>query len=523
MDLFNLVAKITLDTSEYEKGLDNSEKKADGFGSKLGSAVKKGSALAIAGITAVATGATIMGKKLYDSANATADYGDQVDKMSQKLGLSADAYQKWDYVLNLAGTDIDSMTTGLKTLTNKLDDAKNGSADSQAMFKKLGLSMEDLSKMSREEVFEATIKGFQGMADSTERAALANDLYGKSGQNLTPLFNQSAEQTQEQIELAEKYGMVMSDKAVKASAAFKDSLTTLSMTFQGLKNRMMGEFLPSLTNVTDGLAKLFAGDKSGLEDIENGIAGIGSKLKEILPTMLEIGVSILESLAKSIIEALPDLVPVAVDVILSLVDFLVDNVDLLMQAAIQIVLALGTGLIERAPDLVVAALKLIGSAVKAILSFDWKSVGTDMIKGIAKGVTNAKKMLVEAVKKVGGWALDAIKKLLGIASPSKVFRDQVGKNMALGLAEGFEDNMPDLGASLAFDYNIPEYESSYKVDMPENTVDANTRLYSMFNEFFPVLLDAIAEQKEISIDGRKVINYVDSELGKKYSQKARGN
>ena len=62
MDLFNLVAKITLDTSEYEKGLDNSEKKADGFGSKLGSAVKKGSALAVAGITAVATGATIMGK-----------------------------------------------------------------------------------------------------------------------------------------------------------------------------------------------------------------------------------------------------------------------------------------------------------------------------------------------------------------------------------------------------------------------------------------------------------------------------
>ena len=146
-----------------------------------------------------------------------------------------------------------------------------------------------------------------------------------------------------------------------------------------------------------------------------------------------------------------------------------------------------------------------------------------MIKGIAKGVTNAKKMLVEAVKKVGGWALEGIKKLLGIASPSKVFRDQVGKNMALGLAEGFEDNMPDLGASLAFDYSIPEYETSYKVDMPENTVDANTRLYSMLNEFFPVLLDAIAEQKEISIDGRKVINYVDSELGKKYTQKARGN
>lgn len=516
MDLFDLMAKITLDTSEYEKGLDDSEKKADGFGSKLGSAVKKGSALAVAGITAVATGATVMGKKLYDSANATADYGDKVDKMSQKIGISAESYQKWDYVMQRAGTSVDNLKMGMKTLSQQAE----ANSDS---FQKLGISQEEVKNLSQEDLFEKTVKGLANMEAGTERTALATELLGRAGADLGPLLNEGSDAIEEQMEIAEKYGMVMSDKTVKASAEFKDSLTTLSMTFQGLKNRMMGEFLPSLTSVTDGLAKLFTGDKSGLEDIENGISGIGSKLKEILPTMLEIGVSILESLATSIIEALPDLVPVAVDVILSLVDFLVDNVDLLMEAAVQIVLALGTGLIQRAPDLVGAALKLIGSAVKAILNFDWKSVGTNMIKGIAKGVTNAKKMLVEAVKKVGGWALDGIKKLLGIASPSKVFRDQVGKNMALGLAEGFEDNMPDLGASLAFDYSIPEYETSYKVDMPENTVDENTRLYSMLNEFFPVLLDAIAEQKEISIDGRKVINYVDSELGKKYEQKARGN
>ena len=495
MDLFDLVAKITLDTSEYEKGLDDSEKKADGFGGKLGSAVKKGSALAVAGITAVATGATIMGKKLYDSANATADYGDKVDKMSQKIGISAESYQKWDYVMQRAGTSVDNLKMGLKTLSQQAE--KNSDS-----FQKLGISQEEVKNLSQEDLFEKTIKGLASMEAGTERTTLATELLGRAGADLGPLLNEGSDAIEEQMEIAEKYGMVMSDKTVKASAEFKDSLTTLSMTFQGLKNRMMGEFLPSLTSVTDGLAKLFTGDKSGLEDIENGISGIGSKLKEILPTMLEIGVSILESLAKSIIEALPDLVPVAVDVMLSLV---------------------GTGLIQRAPDLVGAALKLIGSAVKAILNFDWKSVGTNMIKGIAKGVTNAKKMLVEAVKKVGGWALEGIKKLLGIASPSKVFRDQVGKNMALGLAEGFEDNVPDLGAALAFDYNIPEYETSYKVDMPENTVDANTRLYSMLNEFFPVLLDAISEQKEISIDGRKVINYVDAELGKKYVQKGRGN
>ena len=90
------------------------------------------------------------------------------------------SYQEWDYVMKICGTEMSSMTTGLKTLTNKLDDAKNGSESAQAMFAALGISMEDMQKMSREDLFKASIAGLQKMGDSTERAALANDLFGKS-------------------------------------------------------------------------------------------------------------------------------------------------------------------------------------------------------------------------------------------------------------------------------------------------------------------------------------------------------
>lgn len=253
------------------------------------------------------------------------------------------------------------------------------------------------------------------------------------------------------------------------------------------------------------------------------IVGLAEGLINALPILLEMAPQIIESLVSALIGESEMLVSAAIQIILVLVDGILDNLPTVIKAAIEIVTSIVGGIIKSFPQIVKAAGSLIRTFTQTLGSFKWGDIGKNIIQGIANGLSNAKKILVNAVKDAAGGALKAIKALLGIHSPSTVFRDQVGKNMALGIAEGFEDNMPDLGASLAFDYNIPEYESSYKVDMPENTVDANTRLYSMLNEFFPVLLDAIAEQKEISIDGRKVINYVDSELGKKYSQKARGN
>ena len=226
MDVFDLSAVLRLNSSEYEKGLNSAENNAKTFGSKLKTGLATAAKVGIATVTAATTA---MAAGFIKATKATAAYGDNVDKASQRLGLSSEAFQKWDYVMKIAGTNINSMGMGLKTLTNKLDDAKNGSEKSQEMFKKLGISMDDLNKMSREEAFEAAIKGFQGMKDSTERAALANDLFGRSGQALTPLFNQTAEQTEEQIALAEKYGMIMPKAAVKASAAFQDSLTTLHL------------------------------------------------------------------------------------------------------------------------------------------------------------------------------------------------------------------------------------------------------------------------------------------------------
>lgn len=266
MNLFDLVAKLTLDSSEYESGITKAGDKVDDLKNKWDSGTKK----ITGGLKNMATGVGVItgaGAALFKTADGFSKNLDQIDKMSQKLGLSTDAYQKWDHVLQLSGADINNMSAGFKTLTNKFDEAVNGSDSAIETFNRLGLSMEDIQGLSREDLFAKVVTQFQGMEDSAERAALANDLFGRSGQELAPLFNTTAEETQSLMEQFEELGGVISEDAVKDGAAFQDSLTTLDAAFKGAGASLLGELIPAITSLMDKFSQFIA--DGGLEKIVN--------------------------------------------------------------------------------------------------------------------------------------------------------------------------------------------------------------------------------------------------------------
>lgn len=331
MNVFELFAKINVDSSGFESSVK-----------KAGSVAKN----ALLGATgAIAVGTALMGKQFVSAAKDTAAYGDNVDKMSQKIGISAESYQKWDYVMQRAGTSIDSMKMGMKTLS------KQAESNSDA-FQKLGISQEEVASMSQEDLFEATVRGLAGMEEGTERAALASQLLGRAGADLGPLLNQGTAAIDEQMEIAEKYGMVMPDSAVKASAAFEDSVTTMKMTMQGLRNRMMGNFLPAITQVTDGLGKLFAGDMSGADDIASGIDNIVSKMSDMLPKIIEVGGKVIKSLADAILKNIPKLIPVVTQLFVNIVQYAVEALPQLVQIGIQIITTLIETIVQELPNLI---------------------------------------------------------------------------------------------------------------------------------------------------------------------------
>ncbi len=326
------------DADKLGKSVEDSGDQADDAKAKFdkfkGVVADVGKATAAA-ITAIAAAATAAGKALWDMANKTAEYGDAIEKNSQKVGLSFESYQKWDYAMKVCGTEMSSCTNGLKTLTNTFDDAINGSAGAITKFDRLGLSMEDLQGLSREDLFSTVATALQNVTDETEKAALANDMFGKSGQELLPLFNMTEEDLQGLMDECEEYGMVMSDDAVKASAAFEDSLTRLKATFGGLKNSITGEMLPALSLIMDGLSGLIAGNDDAAEQIQEGVTELIESISGMLPQLvtlistiagavLESAPMIIRALAAGIISALPSLTKTALRVITELVSALID-------------------------------------------------------------------------------------------------------------------------------------------------------------------------------------------------------
>ena len=428
MNLMDAVIRITADNSDATKKFDETEKKAGGLkgalskAGELGAKAVKGATVAVA---AVGTASIAAGKKIWDMSNQVSQAGDTIDKQSQKVGFSYEAYQKWDYAMNLAGTSMAACSVGMKTLTNTFDSAQDGSAGAISKFERLGLTMDDLKGKSREEIFEATVEALQNMEDKTEMAAAANDLFGKSGQELIPLFNQSAEATRGALEEAEKYGMVMSDDAVAASAGFQDSLTKLQNTMGGLKNKLSAEFLPGLTQIMDGLSDLAAGNEDAGDSIQKGVESTIESITKMVPkavgiisdiatAILESAPQIISSLADGILGSLDTLGPVIIDVIVKITETLLGMLPEIMDAGIKLLLGLIEGITKTLPELAPVMVDVVTKIVTVLI--DNLPAVLEAAKQLFWAILTALAMLiVELVKKlpeIGRHVLDSIQKII---------------------------------------------------------------------------------------------------------------
>lgn len=176
----------------------------------------------------------------------------------------------------------------------------------------------------------------------------------------------------------------------------------------------------------------------GVAVITNFVNGLLSSL----PSVLQSGVQMILRLVDGIINNLPAIVSTAAQAIARFVASIASNLPQILSTGIKIIGELASGLIRAIPKLVGKIPQIISSIKNAFLSVDWLSVGGNIIKGIASGVASAAEQLVDAAVSAATDALNWVKSKLGIHSPSRVFRDQVGKNMALGIGVGFEDNIP---------------------------------------------------------------------------------
>ena len=158
-----------------------------------------------------------------------------------------------------------------------------------------------------------------------------------------------------------------------------------------------------------------------------------------LPTILSAGASLLLKLVNGIINNLPQIVQAAATAIVRFVGSIGRNLPQILQSGITIIGNLTAGLIRAIPNLVGQIPAVIGAIVRTFGSENWGSIGLNIIKGIASGLSSAAHMLWDAVKSVLGSFKDNVLSFFGIHSPSRwgVF---VGKMIDAGVANGLIDN-----------------------------------------------------------------------------------
>ena len=539
MDLFDLVAKITLDSSEYERGLSESAEKAGGFGSKVGT-VMKGAAI---GVTAVTTATAALGGAFVKATGGVAEYGDHIDKMSQKMGLSAEKYQEWDAILQHSGTSIDTMKAGMKTLANAVENGNDA-------FQRIGLTQEQIASMSQEELFEATISGLQNVEDTTERTYLAGRLLGRGATELGALLNTSAEDTEKMRQRVHELGGVMSDDAVKASARYTDSLQDMRTAMDGAKRTILSSFLPSVADAMDGIANLFSGDsEEGLGQIKEGVSSFIETLSEAIPKIIEVGVPIIQALTEAIVQNLPALLEAGIKAIgtlitgiaqalPSLIKVLVQQMPMIISTLVSALLTLGGELVSTGAELlsklssgiksgfdalwrnVVSWARKIPQAIKNGVGSLW-SIGSNMIEGLWGGIKSKFDSVVQKVKDLASNLPKAVKKVLGIESPSKVFAE-VGKWIPEGLALGIENNLRPVQNAADAMAGATAITPTFSTGLLGATEGEFGRLNAVLQEWLPQLsnMDIVLDSGELV---GSLSRTIDSTLGARQRNRERGN
>ena len=161
-----------------------------------------------------------------------------------------------------------------------------------------------------------------------------------------------------------------------------------------------------------------------------------------LPSILQAGVNLILNLLSGLVQAAPQIIQQAAQMLAEFISTIASHLPEILQKGIEIVGELIAGLISRIPDVISSTIDIISSIQESFDNIDWVSIGLNIIDGIVSGIISAAGSLVDAAVGAAEDAVEAVKDWLGIASPSKLMRDEVGKYMALGMGIGFEKNVP---------------------------------------------------------------------------------
>ena len=545
INLFDLFAKISLDTSEYDSGVKDVSKSGGSLASKLKSGLASAGKVAAKGIAAIGTAASGAVVGLLALESSTEEYRVAMGKLNtafEAAGYGAEtAQQAYNAFYGILG-DTDTATEASQLLAKLADSAEDVSTWTDIAAGVAGtfgdsLPIEGLIEASNETAKVGQVTGV--LADALNWAGISEDDFNarlsacSSESERNQLIMDTLSGTYDEASEAFYRNNEALVESRNNQAQLDATLATLGQTVSNVKNRLLSEFLPAISNVATAFSGMLSGTAgadqqfstavqglvnvavsklpeflnmgvqilsslaSGIvqsiptlvaavpqivaeigaaltellpqvldmgvqlldqftSGIETGLPDMVSRIPEIitqflsyiteqLPTILDKGVELLNNLVNGIIGAIPQMVAALPQIITSFAKFIADNLPEIVRAGIDILMNLITGIIKTIPDLVASLHQIINAIIDGIgnLMGGIVDIGKNIVEGIWQGIQDMAVWIKDKVTGFFSGIVDGVKNFLGIRSPSKLFRDEIGRNIGLGVAEGIEDSEDD--------------------------------------------------------------------------------
>ena len=201
-------------------------------------------------LSAVTSAASSFQSMVVGSSNAVA----AIDDLSKRTGVSSAALQAYQFAADQSGVSIETFGKSLQKLTINLGEAQTGNGAAIKAFTDLGLSVQELSTLSPQVAFEKIAASIAALPNPAQQAAAAVSLFGKSGVDLVPVFQEGAGFLEQMRKEAERLNIVLSDEQVGNMATLNDSIGEVSLAFKGLTSRVVAELAPALSEAALSLA-----------------------------------------------------------------------------------------------------------------------------------------------------------------------------------------------------------------------------------------------------------------------------
>jgi chromosome segregation ATPase len=196
--------------------------------------------------------------KVKELATEALNLADELTKMSEVTGFSAEELQKMKYIGDDLGVSLETQTGALKRIINNMSSAKKGTGDAYNAFKRLNISVTDANgelKDSKKVYFEV-LDALKKVTNETERDAMAQDILGKSATELNPLIKAGSAALEELGEKAQESGAVMSDEAVAALDSFGDGIDHVKQKLTAFVGETLANLISTFgVNTVDSLTQ----------------------------------------------------------------------------------------------------------------------------------------------------------------------------------------------------------------------------------------------------------------------------